>query len=183
MINFALFREEMKTNMRPGTRREKTITIKDKGGMFGMFNIQITKTRGNMKVTRLTGLPNKNTWTLHQTADKKFIGTGYGPLAYDLGIEYVTNYKNSGCVPAIGAGNGGNTIDSNKVWKYYYENRSDIKKEPYDAKYFDPEYPPKIWGSKDEYATPDTHPWLWTIYTKPLVLIPKFLNDGSLTIK
>jgi hypothetical protein len=52
----------------------------------------------------------------------------WGPLLYDVMLEYVTNRKKGYIVPDRGMVSG----DAKKVWNYYLENREDVKKTPLD---------------------------------------------------
>jgi len=103
---------------------------------------------------------------------------GWGPFGYDLAIEFAT-MNNSCVVPATGSGNGINTDDSNAVWKYYYEKRPDVKKEPLE----DGHYQSSIKERNLENA-----PWLYQKYTKQPELISRLKeinekNPGTLVFK
>jgi hypothetical protein len=87
---------------------------------------------------------------------------GWGPFGYDLAIELAT-MNGSAVVPAVGAGDGWNTDDSSAVWKYYYEKRSDVKKEPYVKNKYRHE------GGERDYKD---FPWLYQKYTKQ----PEFIS-------
>lgn len=106
-------------------------------------------------------------WTPHQSTSQFYKHQGYGPLLYDLAIEYATT-QGSGVVPATGSSYGSNTPDSEKVWKYYYERRSDIQKEPYSQH---PQREPSLLKQK---------PWLFTIYRKKPIYLTKLKQLGRL---
>lgn len=52
----------------------------------------------------------------------------WGPMLYDVMLEYITNRKKCYLVPDRGMVSG----DAKKVWNYYLENRSDVKATPLD---------------------------------------------------
>lgn len=99
-------------------------------------------------------------WTCHQSASEFYKNQGYGPLLYDIAIEYVSQKgKDSGIVPASGFNCGLNTADSSRVWKYYYDNRSDVSKT-------------KIPEQFQHLINVDAEPWLQTVYRKdnPIII-------------
>ena len=98
-------------------------------------------------------------WTVHNNAQH-----GWGPLLYDLAIEYATK-NGGGVIPATGAKAGMNTPESNSVWKYYYEKRSDVNHKP-------------IQIDDDEY--PQENPWLFQLYTKYPQHLDALRRDGRL---
>jgi hypothetical protein len=93
---------------------------------------------------------------------------GYGPLLYDLAIEYATEHG-EGLVPATGSGHGANTTNSDYVWKRYYESRNDVEKVPYEG------------GGYRTRSTADIQrPWLYCVYSKKPVFLSRLREQGRI---
>jgi len=63
-------------------------------------------------------------WVLEAKAQK-----GYGPLLYDLALEYIF-HTHSGKLMSGGHGETTGTVstDAAKIWQYYFDNRHDVKR-------------------------------------------------------
>jgi hypothetical protein len=70
--------------------------------------------------------PKTGYWNLHINLGK-LQNQGYGPLVYDIIMEYVSFYKNSMLVPSETNKHGITIESAQKIYKYYYFNRPDVK--------------------------------------------------------
>lgn len=71
---------------------------------------------------------------IHIETKQDYIGQGYGPLLYDIAIEYAT-MKGKGLISSSAASelfniSGSTSEDAERVYNYYYKNRQDVKKTP-----------------------------------------------------
>lgn len=121
----------------------------------------------------------KKTWNIHAGMRAEHQGKGFGPLLYDIALEFITNYKNSIVLSTYGNGEGSITSRAENVWKKYYLDRKDVKhidnigsKKDIDG----------FMNFPDEERSPKNTPWLWAGYTKELSIIPKLINQKVLTI-
>jgi hypothetical protein len=135
---------------------------------FRVFNRFAQDSLGEMKLDK-TDIEGMSFWTPHTKAEH-----GYGPFLYDLAIEYAT-LIGSGVVPATGIGQGINTEESSAVWKYYYENRSDVEHKPLPAEHR---------GHRYNQDTIDAQframPWLFMIYTKPPIFLTQLKEQNRI---
>ena len=102
----------------------------------------------------------KRIFNMHVSSNQQHIGAGYGPLLYDIMIEFASAHG-PGLVSSEGGGEGHTTPEAERVYQYYYERRQDVEKEMIPQDYID-NLPPYV----TRYKNPDTHPWLFCIYTK-----------------
>lgn len=107
-------------------------------------------------------------YTVHQSASQHYLGQGYGPLLYDLAIEYAT-MNGKGLIPATGCRGGCNTDFSRKVWQKYYEARPDIEKLGL----------PEEFQQRLHYVE-ESQPGLYAVYRKPPVFWQDLRKLGKL---
>ena len=132
----------------------------------------------------------KNLWVFHIQSKENKLGNvyahkGYGPVMYDIAMELASKYG-EGLVTPISIRAGYPSNESVNVYKYYYNNRSDIQKTPLDYEKYGFEKPhglekpiqdetPKhdddgYWDldddSDDDQIKLYEHPWLTTLYVK-----------------
>ncbi len=127
----------------------------------------------------LVQMHGRATWNIHAGMRKELQGSGFGPLLYDIALEFISNYRNGITVSTYGNGTGSTSDRAENVWKRYYQSRSDVnhidnkgvRKDNYGFNDF-----------PDETRSPKNTPWLWAGFTKSLDLIPKLLKKKLLTI-
>jgi hypothetical protein len=118
-------------------------------------------------------------YNLHINASHDYIGKGYGPLLYEVAIEYVTLKKGS-LIPSIaastafedktrGGGTGSTSEQAANVFKKFY-NRSDVEKKPLETNN------PEI---KEYY---EETPWLFSSYQKQPTTIQNLKTNKKLFI-
>lgn len=119
-------------------------------------------------------------WNIHAGMNKELQGKGFGPLLYDIAIEFITNYLKGIAISTYGNNAGGTSERAQNVWRYYYKERKDVKKIP------------NIGSRRDHYGfnnfpdeslNPKDTPWLWAGYQKDLDYIPQFIEARILEIK
>ena len=103
----------------------------------------------------------------HSKNNKNYIGSGYGPLLYDIAMEYATS-KGKGLMSSTGGGIGDTSELAENIYKYYYNNRNDITKNTIYEEFF---------GSGDIRLS--NAPWLRTIFYKPNHSIIDFLQNKN----
>lgn len=138
-----------------------------------------------------------NLWVFHIQSKENKLGNvyahkGYGPVMYDMAMELASKYG-EGLVTPISIGVGYPSDESINVYKYYYNNRSDIQKTPLDYEKYGFEKPKSLLDTSkpkqdeipnddedddywDRYEDDDDdsddriklyeHPWLTTLYVK-----------------
>ena len=90
----------------------------------------------------------KNLWVFHIQSKENKLGNvyahkGYGPVMYDMAMELASKYG-EGLVTPISIGVGYPSNESVNVYKYYYNNRSDIQKTPLDYEKYGFEKPESL---------------------------------------
>ncbi len=159
------------------------------------FYLELEKSRNAFKTVTLTVIknPKYNIWTAHSQANRPFIGQGYGPLVYDVALEYVTNYLGGSVMSATGNHQGFNTIASSNIWKYYYNNRNDIDTlnpmSEQHKKSQELEKQNKLViqqedgeGVKYVPIKMKDYPWLFVSYQKSLEIIPKLIDQNAFVL-
>lgn len=110
-----------------------------------------------------------NYCNFHLDLESNMQHKGYGPLIYDVVIEFVTNYLNSFLVSSQTAG--WSTSDKAKnVYRYYVNKRSDIEKTHISEL------------NISELEIDPENSFMNFALTKEIKLIPKMLEKGTLII-
>jgi hypothetical protein len=116
---------------------------------------------------------------MHVGTIQEYQGKGFGPLLYDIALEFITNYRNGIMLSTYGNAEGPITPRAENIWKQYYLNRNDVDKID------DLGIKKDINGFmnfSDEKRSPKNTPWLWAGYTKKLNVIPKLIDQKILEI-
>jgi len=143
------------------------------------YELRLFINRQPMAALELIKTHGRTTWNIHAGMRKEIQGSGFGPLLYDIALEFITNYRNGVTVSTYGNSTGSTSDRAENVWKKYYLNRPDVthidnkgvRKDMYGFDQF-----------PDEARSPKNTPWLWAGFTKSLDLIPKLIKKKSLTI-
>lgn len=163
-----------------------SITVHNVGQDRFFYLSNGAKNIGKLKLRKI----NDDLWCPHNDVDQT-LGKGYGPLLYDLAIEYATAFG-KGVLPATGAASiygikCYNTDASNNVWSRYYNNRSDVQhrlhpKVAQQSKGFMGSVKSML-GLEEVQPLRDvkTAPWLYCIYTKEPSTMSKMQQMGKLT--
>lgn len=118
-----------------------------------------------------------NLWNFHAGMRASIQNKGFGPLLYDIALEYITNYKNGKAGSSHGINGISSSPSAQKVWEYYYKNRPDVEKHDNRKQHAN-------FSISDHIKNQDLDkPWLWAMYSKPLEKIPALLQSGHLIIK
>ena len=108
----------------------------------------------------LANITNKRIFNMHVNSNQQYIGTGYGPLLYDIMIEFASKHG-PGLISSVGAGEGVTSPAAEKVYKYYYEKRNDINKQALPQEYIQ-----QLPSYSFQRTPPEEYPWLFCIFSK-----------------
>lgn len=164
----------MRTDLNSNSHDRKKVVIISNVSEY-QFTVSLIKARDNFKLGEMLvhkSENDENAWNPHINLIDTARGKGFGAMLFDIVIEYITNYKHSQIVPPRSAASGKFTATpaAQRLYKYYYINRSDVQKHKISAKSID-------------HTFMQNNIWMYTGYTKSLNLIPKFLGTASLIIK
>ena len=104
---------------------------------------------------------------------KNIIAPGFGPLLYDMAMQYLTNEKNSALLPDRGSVNS----SAENVWKKYFSIRPDVEKESFE----------RSENATDDEDDVSAKPWLMTKYTNNQtdyikIMDPDILLDAIINV-
>lgn len=171
----------MQTNLHSDSKaKDKKIILNDEGLRIDM---RLIKSKKNYSIGWSMAHMSKytNYWNMHIHMRDNYLHTGYGPLLYDIIMEYVTHYKKSILVPSVANNQGGTSDFASNVYKYYFYKRPDVVK--YENLI---DIPDKIydWRNGEEVElSKEEYPWLFCGYSKELDHIPRLLSTNSLVIQ
>jgi len=167
---YSIITEERKRNLMPFSKNEKKILkITKRPEKYGYgYNIQLSTARGfNVGYGSLFYNKDTQSYNFHIELKKSHVHKGYGPLIYDVIIEFVANYLKSRLVPSSVNRDGGNSQHSKNIYRYYVNRRPDVQKVPLTDN--------TAFRLNDDES-------LNYAFMKPLHYIPNMLKDGTLII-